>query len=251
MSVQISDKSGATDVVQPEREEARLREAYARRKSDSHPGIYSFSNAGNLFMLQERERRALSLFAQAGWSSLHGIRILDVGCGDGFWVRDLIRWGADPSSITGVDLLEQRVEKARMLRPMTVTLHCRNATALECPDESFDLVIQSTVFTSILSGEVRWRLAREMLRVLKPTGMILWYDFHVNNPRNPDVRGVTRREIQKLFEGCTIKLQPITLAPPIARAVAPISWLACQLISAVPFLCTHYLGVIRKQQNHE
>lgn len=132
-----------------------------------------------------------------------------------------------------------------------VAIHCRNAAALEFPDESFDLIIQSTVFTSILNRDVQLLLAREMVRVLRPNGLILWYDFHMNNPRNPDVRGVTSREIHRLFEGCTIELSRMTLAPPLTRMLAPFSWFACQLFSAVPWLCTHYLGTIRKSVRHE
>lgn len=249
MNMELSDKSCADDAAQ--QEETRIREAYARRQSVSPAGLYSCFNLGNLFMLQERERGVLSILAQAGWSSLHGAQILDVGCGNGLWIRDLIRWGADPSSITGVDLLESRVANARSLIPAEVTVQCGNATVLEVPDESFDLIVQSTVFTSILNEGVRRQLAREMLRVLKPTGLILWYDFHVNNPRNPDVRGVSRCEIQGLFKGCDIELRRMTLAPPITRLVAPVSWWACQFFSLIPFLCTHYLGTIRKPLRHE
>jgi len=108
------------------------------------------------------------------------------------------------------------------------------------------MVIQSTVFTSILEAGMKQQIASEMLRVLKPEGFILWYDFLVNNPRNPDVRGVPRMEIQSLFPGCDVRLKRITLAPPLTRRVAPYSWLVCYLLSKVPFLCTHYLGVIRK-----
>ena len=61
-----------------------------------------------------------------------------------------------------------------------------------------------------------------MLRVLKPGGLILWYDFHVDNPHNRDVQGVRKREIFELFSGCDIRLHRITLAPPIVRLVAPI-----------------------------
>lgn len=250
MTMELPGKSCATGAAQ-QQEETRIREAYARRQSVSPAGLYSCFNLGNLFMLQERERGVLSILARAGRSSVHGAQILDVGCGNGLWIRDLIRWGADPSSITGVDLLESRVANARSLIPAQVTVHCGNATALEVPDESFDLIVQSTVFTSILNDGVRRQLAREMLRVLKPTGLILWYDFHVNNPRNPDVRGVSRREIQGLFKGCDIELRRMTLAPPITRVVAPVSWWACQFFSLMPFLCTHYLGTIRKTLRHE
>ena len=30
--------------------------------------------------------------------------------------------------------------------------------------------------------DMRKQMAVEMLRVVKPTGLILWYDYHVNNP---------------------------------------------------------------------
>jgi hypothetical protein len=35
-----------------------------------------------------------------------------------------------------------------------------------------------------------------MLRILKPEGMVLWYDYHMNNPGNPDVRG--GKELEKI-----------------------------------------------------
>jgi ubiquinone/menaquinone biosynthesis C-methylase UbiE len=247
-TVDLLDKECRMAATLSDHEAERIRDAYARRQSDLSARRYSFFNRGNLFLLQERERRVLSLLNQRGCSALQTLRILDVGCGAGYWIRDFIRWGANPQHIIGVDLLEQRVAEARRLTPEGVTIHCGNATDLEFPDESFDLIVQSTVFTSILDHNVRQRLAREMLRVLKPGGIILWYDFHVNNPRNPDVRGVASREVRQLFHGCLISLHRITLAPPLTRVMARISWLGCQVLSAVPFLCTHYLGTIRKPE---
>lgn len=246
MSVELPAKKCETVAPLLNPEETRIRDAYERRKPTSLDALYSFFNRGSLFMLQERERRVLSLLNQEGQAPLQALRILDVGCGTGFWIRDLIRWGASPRHITGVDLLEERVVEAQCLSPEGVTFHCRNATALEFPDETFDLIIQSTVFSSILDRDMQDHLAHEMTRVLSPGGLILWYDFHVNNPRNPDVRGVTSSEIHRLFQGCSIGLRRITLAPPLTRILAPISWVGCQLLSAVPLLCTHYLGTIRK-----
>jgi len=59
-----------------------------------------------------------------------------------------------------------------------------------------------------------------MCRVLKPEGLILWYDYHMDNPKNPDVKGVWSHEIYELFPGCEIRLQRATLAPPIVRLLA-------------------------------
>lgn len=92
-------------------------------------------------------------------------------------------------------------------------------------------------------------MASAMCRAVKTDGLILWYDFRVGNPRNADVRGVSRREISALFPGCDIDLRPITLAPPVLRLLAPYSSLACHLLAQIPWLCTHYLGAIRKRQS--
>jgi hypothetical protein len=86
-----------------------------------------------------------------------------------------------------------------------------------------------------------------MMRVLKPSGAILWFDFRVNNPRNPGVRGVRAREIASLFPDCSIRLKSVTLAPPLARVIVPRSWIAACMLEKIPFLRTHYLGVIRKR----
>jgi ubiquinone/menaquinone biosynthesis C-methylase UbiE len=145
-----------------------------------------------------------------------------------------------------VDLLPDRIAEAKSLSPCGIRLHCGHAADLPLASDSFDLVVQSTVFTSILEPSVKRQVASEMRRILKTDGLILWYDFQVNNPRNSDVQGVTRQEIYELFPNCRIELRRLTLAPPLLRLLAPYSWLLCHLLSQVPWLCTHYLGAIRK-----
>jgi hypothetical protein len=110
----------------------------------------------------------------------------------------------------------------------------------------FDIVLQATVFTSILDVEMKRAIAREILRVLKPTGVFVWYDFLFDNPRNPHVGGIGAREIRRLFPGCAVGLKRITLAPPIARRLVPITWIGALLLERVSILNTHYLGTIRK-----
>jgi hypothetical protein len=90
------------------------------------------------------------------------------------------------------------------------------------------------------------RAAAEMIRVVTQDGIILWYDYRVNNPWNRDVRGVKRSEIKKLFPDCRMELQRMTLLPPLARWLAPYSILGCFALEKLPLLRTHYLGVIRK-----
>jgi ubiquinone/menaquinone biosynthesis C-methylase UbiE len=213
------------------------------RQGDSR---YSWFHPGHLFMMQERERQLLGLLRRHGFEPLHVKKILEIGCGTGYWLREFVKWGARPENITGIDLLSDRVAEAQWLAPSAVNIQCGSAAALSFPDSTFDLVLQSTVFTSVLDPELRQRMASEMLRMVKDEGLILWYDYHVNNPWNPDVSGVKKQEIYKLFANCRIELRRITLAPPLVRFLAPYSWLACYVLEKMPLLCTHYLGVIRK-----
>ncbi len=224
-------------------EEARIRAAYARRVGDSR---YSWFNPSYVFMMQQLEHRMLNLLRANGHAPFDSQKILEVGCGTGHWLRELVKWGATPERITGIDLLEDRVEKARQLCSPGIRIQCASGAQLPFASEEFDLVLQSTVFTSSLDSNLRRRVGSEMMRVVKPKGMILWYDYHVNNPWNPDVRGVKRSEIGDLFPGCRIELQRITLLPHLVRWLAPYSLLACYILEKVPPLCTHYLGVIRK-----
>jgi ubiquinone/menaquinone biosynthesis C-methylase UbiE len=225
-------------------EEARIRAAYARREEDDPR--YSWFSPGQRFILQQRERRLLALLQRFGFAALESKTILEVGCGTGQWLRDFVKWGARPENVSGIDLLAERVSRAQRLCAPAVSIYCASAAQLPFANERFDLVLQSTVFTSILDRDLKQRIAAEMMRVLKVDGLILWYDYHVNNPWNSDVRGVNRGEIARLFPGCRIELERTTLVPPLTRLLAPYSYMACYLLEKISPLCTHYLGVIRK-----
>lgn len=225
---------------------SRIRDAYARRQQ-GRQDPYSCLNPSYLLIVQERESELLSMLSRDGVGLLEGKRVLEIGCGTGYWLRAFLQWGALPEDVFGIDLLPGRIEQARKMCPQGVHLECGNAATLAFPDASFDLVLQSTVFTSILDAGMRQRVAAEMLRVLKPNGFVLWYDLHVDNPYNPDVRGVRKNEIRQLFPGCQIHLRRVTLAPPIGRFIGRYSPLLYTLLSRTRILCTHYVSLIKKQ----
>ena len=85
-----------------------------------------------------------------------------------------------------------------------------------------------------------------MVRVLAPTGLILWNDLRVDNPKNPNVRGLRREEVAQLFPGLVVSGRRITLLPPLARRLAPLSFGAAQTIEALRLLNTHYIAVLTR-----
>ncbi len=228
-----------------EHEVARICEAYARRRRGCQ-AAYSFLNRSHVLQIQERDSELLFMLSRHGVDRLDTKTFLEIGCGTGYWLRAFLQWGALPANVFGIDLLPERIEQARKLCPHGVSLQCGSAASLGIPDASFDIVLQSTVFSSILDPQMKRRVASEMLRVLKPGGLALWYDFFLDNPRNADVRGIRKREIRRLFPGCQIHIRRITLAPPIARLVGRYSPLLYTLLSRARILCTHYLSLIKK-----
>jgi SAM-dependent methyltransferase len=145
--------------------------------------------------------------------------------------------------LAGIELRAQRFAEARQNVPEAEVV-CASAHRLPWPDQSFDVVSQFVVFTSILEADLKRRIAREMLRVLKPSGVIFWYDFRVNNPRNRQVRGIGKSEISALFPGCELRLNSAILAPPLAMRVIPRFPKLAVALEKLPFLRTHYLGSI-------
>lgn len=227
-------------------EVSRIRAAYARREHAFPKDRYSLFREENLLSHLELQREIVRLLRHSQHSHLERARVLDVGCGRGFWLRQFIQWGARPNNLFGIDLLQERVRDGKQLCPEGTTLQWGDASELEFEDNSFDLILQFTVFTSILDPGMKKNVASEMHRVLKPGGAILWYDYFVSNPQNPDVNGVGRKEICQLFPGLSISLKRITLAPPLGRVVGPIAPFLHRLLSAFKPLCTHYLGFLIK-----
>jgi len=92
-------------------EEARIRAVYAKRQGND--ARYSWSSPGHLFLVQERERQLLTSLQRHGFTLLDTYKILEIGCGTGYWLRAFITWGARPEHMIGIDLFVDRVAEAR------------------------------------------------------------------------------------------------------------------------------------------
>lgn len=216
----------------------RILEELRRREREVPADLYSLDRPANRFLRRGQERALRKALEEIG--PLSGKRILEVGCGSGNWLEML----EGAASLSGIELEPERAARAAARFP-GADIRSGDASRLPWESGSFDVVLQSTVFSSILDSGMRRAVASEMLRVLAPGGAILWYDFFVDNPSNAHVRGVRRREIEALFPGRRVALRRATLAPPLARRIVPVSWNLAALLESLRVLDTHYFGVIR------
>lgn len=215
------------------------RESHGKRES------WDSNNPGNKAISKERQKAISQLLQDQKIPSLEKRKILEIGCGMGNVLASLITLGATAENLYGVDLLPDRIEKAKQQHP-GIHFEYANAESLNYPDASFDLVLFFTVFSSILDERMRIGVAQEAKRVLKRGGGILWYDLRYNNPGNPSVRGLQKKDIQRLFPEFGIYLQTITLLPPLARRLGPLTDFLYPFLERLPFLRTHYAGLFLK-----
>jgi len=220
----------------------QIQAAYARR-----PAVdprYHPLNPAQLHALQERESVLASLLRRHGWTDTAELRIAELGCGAGGNLLGLLRLGCRAEMLTGVELLPERFALARSQLPAAVHLLQGDARTAPVEAGSQQLVLMATVLSSVLDDGLQQQLADAAWRWLQPGGAILAYDFAVDNPANPDVRGVPpARWRQRFPQAIDVDVRRLTLAPPLARRLP--AW-AIPLFHALPPLRTHRFLHLRK-----
>jgi SAM-dependent methyltransferase len=220
----------------------RIKAAYARRASQIEPGRYSSDRSANAFARRERQRILQEALMRRGIGSLATLEILEIGCGTGAELDWLCQLGADPKRLHGIDLREDAIREAKSRVP-DADLRVGDASFIWLAAASLDLAYQATAFSSMTSPQMRERVAIEILRVVRPGGLIVSYDF-VWNPRNRDTVGIGSNELRRLFPGLPIEEHRVTLAPPIGRWLGDHSTRLLRWAAAIPVLRTHRLVLI-------
>jgi SAM-dependent methyltransferase len=234
------------DATKPNQtEQERIRSVYQQWTAGAAMTQYAWHRPEILQQLASRHRILAPMLAAALGTDLSSARILDVGCGTGAFLRQLIAWGADPSRLTGTEFLQDRLDQARRQTADGVHWHLGG---LDCAEPgSIDLATAETVFSSILDPALRRALAADMWRAVKPGGWCMVFDFRYDNPRNPNVRKVTHTELRQYWPAEQTRYRTLLLAPPIARRLARAPHLATGLLEALlPVLRSHFIFMARK-----
>ena len=147
-------------------------------------------------------------------------RVLDVGCGTGSSLLSLLRLGFDPARLSGIDLEQERIDRALRQAP-NVDFRCGDARRLEFEDGTFDLVLESTMFVLMTDESLAKEIAAEMIRVTAPGRYIMLVDWRYGKPGKSHYRGVSPARIRKLFDvGLRTRVVGVergALIPPVGR----------------------------------
>src|SRR5438094_2659885 len=110
-----------------------------------------------------------------------GLRVLDLGCGDGTTALPAAKLGAD---VLGVDIARNLVEAGNKRAAEQGLTNCTfqegDASNLEqVPDRTFDLVV--SIFGAMFAPKP-FDVAKEMVRVTRPEGRIVMGNWIPNDP---------------------------------------------------------------------
>jgi SAM-dependent methyltransferase len=241
----------------PQDELERIRAAY--RERDATAPSWQWASRGYRLRMQQLEWLLLEQFVAAGESPV-GLRVLEIGCGSGYFLSRFLDYGA--GTATGIDLMESRIAVARSRDPR-LELVCGDASELPWSDASFDLVAQFTCFSSVLDRDLRSRIAAEMWRVLRPGGTVLSYDMRSVGAALQALRraaGLRRAkvvaegtptapvelsELAGYFPDAALDARSLTLSTDVAEG-AERSAILARGLQLLPFLHTHLLVAGRK-----
>ncbi len=137
-----------------------------------------------------------------------GMKVLDLGCGDGTTALPAARLGAD---VLGVDIARNLVEAGKQRAAAEGLANCRfqesDASNLHgLPDRAFDLVV--SVFGAMFAPRPH-DVAKEMVRVTRPGGRIVMGNWIPNDPT---------------LVAQVLKISSAYSPPPPEGFVSPMTW---------------------------
>ena len=137
-----------------------------------------------------------------------GLKVLDLGCGDGTTALPAAKLGAD---VLGVDIARNLVEAGNKRAAEHGLTNCKFQEGDACdlqplPDHAFDLVM--TIFGAMFAPKP-FEVAKEMVRVTRPGGRVVMGNWIPNDPT---------------FVAQILKISSSYTPPPPEGFVSPMTW---------------------------
>jgi 2-polyprenyl-3-methyl-5-hydroxy-6-metoxy-1,4-benzoquinol methylase len=201
-------------------------------------------------MFDSRLRRYDDLFASLALAPLGGRRLLDAGCANGKWLEICCRrWGAQRAHCFGNDIRELPWRDWRRVNlDSEITFIPKASHELDLAPESFDVVHQSMMLSSIVDPGIRTRTAEVLWGLLRPNGILISYDFWLN-PQNPCTVGIHPAELRRLFpHGRKVYARSLTLAPPLARKLTVLRKPVLLALEKVRVMNSHLLVALQRPE---
>ena len=123
--------------------------------------------------------------------------ILDVGCGDGYDLIEIGKHSNDNTSLIGLDLMEESIEKAKSKTDIDSRFSFKKhdiTRGIPFKDEHFNVVFSNNMLECIKDKDA---LIKEIHRVLKPDGQIVCAHFDWDSQL---IDGMNKNLVRKIVQ---------------------------------------------------
>lgn len=135
---------------------------------------FSLKNVGDM-ALKRRARKIIE-----GLELKDDDNVLEVGCGNGYYLSLLNRLGIK-LSLTGIDIDELALNDAkRFINDKKVKVMMADASKIPFPNHTFDKIVMSEVIEHVTDDEKK--VLKEVYRVLKKDGILVLTTNNINYP---------------------------------------------------------------------
>lgn len=136
-------------------------------------------------------------------------KLLDVGCGSGGMLSYFHSNGFDNKHLTGIDLSQGRIEKAKKTYPELRFL-AQDAVSLN-PEEKYDVITTFDLLSHISTEAEILKILGNLKGLLQKDGTFLWYDIfskdHYDSPANADSWGFSAEQMKDLAAKAGFKVE--------------------------------------------
>ncbi len=138
---------------------------------DIHAHVYTSSNKFEKWIADKRIQTIKKLVDEKG----DNLKVLDAGCGDGFFLESL----SEKHNVIGSDIAVRRLYRS-IEKTKKVSLVASDCYNFSFKNESFDVVVGSELLEHVTYPEI---IINEMMRVTKKGGSIIVSSPNENNWR--------------------------------------------------------------------
>jgi glycosyltransferase involved in cell wall biosynthesis/ubiquinone/menaquinone biosynthesis C-methylase UbiE len=233
-----------------EREQAVLADVYEGHERDRVERTYAHYaasprkrrtwDAGNAGNAAIRDELVDTVFAVAGLELRSARRVLDIGCGSGWWLERLAAHPDIDAELYGVELQPERVRSASERVPGAVLVE-GDARRLPFEGGRFEVVSLFTVLSSLADRADAVLALHEARRVLAPGGVLLVWEPRLPNPLNRSTQLVTKRLVRDALADAEIAVRTTTVLPALARRLGPRTDRLYPHLAAIPAFRSHRL----------
>lgn len=230
---------------QTKSEAEEIIERYHRRQSKDASALYNCLKPCNVVAFTEKYKKLCNILLQNFGLTFSTKNYLEIGCGTGSNLIQLLQLGVPPTNLTGNDIFEPSLKKAQETLPTKIQLQLGNFLDITYQENTYDCIILSTVLSSILDLKFQKEVIEKAYKLLTKNGIILLYDFIFNNPWNPDVKGINLKYIKSICPWSAYNFSKVTLCPPLARKLCHFPYFL-KLLTSIKLMNTHIIGFLRK-----